>query len=68
MAIRVKIAEPRRETGARSREDPRRYKPHFVWAVRPCNESWRMENPLCDSEFQDSLKVRGASPQAEDSS
>ena len=27
-------------------EGPRRYRPHFVWAVRPSNESWRTENPL----------------------
>jgi hypothetical protein len=26
-------------------EEPRRYKPHFVWAVRPCNGSWRTEKP-----------------------
>jgi len=24
----------------------KRYKPHFVWAVRLCYESWRTENPL----------------------
>ena len=34
MTVRREIAEPRRETGARSPEDPMRYKPHFVWAVR----------------------------------
>jgi hypothetical protein len=27
-------------------EEARRYVPHFVWAVRPLNGSWRMENPL----------------------
>ena len=62
MTVRREIAEPRRETCARSREDLRRYKPHFVWAVRPCNEPWRTEKPLSDSELRDSLRVRGASP------
>jgi hypothetical protein len=45
-------AQPwRAETGltpsnAAASEGPRRYKPHFVWAVRPCNGSWRTEKPL----------------------
>src|SRR4029077_12246936 len=30
---------------AAASEGPRRYKPHFVWAVRPCNGSWRTEKP-----------------------
>jgi len=30
---------------AAASEGPRRYKPHFVWAVRPFNRSWRTENP-----------------------
>jgi hypothetical protein len=31
---------------AAASEGPRRYKPHFVWAVRPCNRSWRTEKLL----------------------
>ena len=31
---------------AAASESPRRYKPHFVWAVRPYNRSWRTEKPL----------------------
>src|ERR1041384_8095293 len=27
-------------------EGPRRYTPHFVWAVRPYTRPWRMEKPL----------------------
>src|SRR5436190_20053353 len=30
---------------AASSEEARRYVPHFVWAVRPCNGSWRTEKP-----------------------
>jgi hypothetical protein len=30
---------------AAASEGPRRYIPHFVWAVRPCNGSWRTEKP-----------------------
>jgi hypothetical protein len=39
---------------AAASEDRRRYKPHFVWAVRPCNGSWRTEKPLSDPDFRDS--------------
>jgi hypothetical protein len=39
-------AETRRSAGkAAASEGPRRYRPHFVWAVRPCNGSWRTEKP-----------------------
>jgi len=31
---------------AAASEGPRRYKLHFVWAVRPYNGSWRTEKPL----------------------
>jgi len=31
---------------AAASEGPRRYIPHFVWAVRPLNGSWRTERPL----------------------
>jgi hypothetical protein len=31
---------------AAASEGPRRYIPHFVWAVRPCNGSWRTEKPI----------------------
>jgi len=31
---------------AAASEEARRYVPHFVWAVRPCNASWRTEKPL----------------------
>jgi len=31
---------------ATASEGPRRYKPHFVWAVRPLHGSWRTEKPL----------------------
>jgi hypothetical protein len=31
---------------AAASEEARRYVPHFVWAVRPLNESWRTEKPL----------------------
>jgi len=31
---------------AAASEEPRRYKPHFVWAVRPLHGSWRTEKPL----------------------
>src|SRR5207247_4634903 len=31
---------------AAASEGPRRYRPHFVWAVRPCNGSWRTEKRL----------------------
>ena len=31
---------------AAASEEAKRYKPHFVWAVRPCNGSWRTEKPL----------------------
>ena len=27
-------------------EEPRRYRPHFVWAVRPFNGFWRTEKLL----------------------
>ena len=27
-------------------EGPRRYTPHFLWAVCPCKGSWRTEKPL----------------------
>jgi hypothetical protein len=30
---------------AAASEEVRRYIPHFVWAVRPCNGSWRTEKP-----------------------
>jgi hypothetical protein len=30
---------------AAASEEARRYIPHFVWAVRPCNGSWRTEKP-----------------------
>jgi len=51
MTVRREIAEARRETSARSPEAPMKYKPHFVWAVRPCHESWQTEKLLCDFEF-----------------
>src|SRR6185436_15940164 len=41
--VRGEIAKPRRETDARRRAGPRRYKPHFVGAVRPFDESWRTD-------------------------
>ena len=28
---------------ATASEEARRYVPHCVWAVRPCNESWQTE-------------------------
>ena len=31
---------------AAASEEARRYIPHFVWAVRHCNGSWRTEKPL----------------------
>jgi hypothetical protein len=31
---------------AAASEGPRRYKPHFVWAVRLYNGSWRTDNLL----------------------
>ena len=31
---------------AAASEGPRRYVPHFVWAVRPLDGSWRTEKPL----------------------
>ena len=31
---------------AAASEEARRYIPHFVWAVRPCNGTWRTEKPL----------------------
>ena len=31
---------------AASREEARRYVPHFVWAVRLCTVSWRTEKPF----------------------
>ena len=40
-------AKTRRSAGkATASEGPRRYIPHFVWAVRPYNGSWRPEEPL----------------------
>ena len=38
--------ETRRSAGkAAASKEARRYIPHFVWAVRPCNGSWRTEKP-----------------------
>ena len=31
---------------AATSEEARRYVPHFVWAVRPLNKSWRTDKPL----------------------
>src|SRR5713101_3529335 len=36
----------RSSSKAAASEGPRRYRPHFVWAVRPCNGSWRTEKRL----------------------
>jgi hypothetical protein len=38
---------------AAASEGPRRYKPHFVWAVRPRDGSWRTEKLLSDSDFRE---------------
>src|SRR5689334_7471204 len=39
-------AKTRRSAGkAAASEGPRRYTPHFVWAVRPYSRSWRTEKP-----------------------
>src|SRR5207245_6333302 len=35
---------------AATSEEPRRYIPPFVWAVRPWNGSWRTEKPVSDSD------------------
>ena len=54
-------AQPRRVKTRRSAgkaaasEEARRYVPHFVWAVRPCNGSWRTEKP--PTAFMTSMKL-----------
>ena len=49
-------AKTRRSAGkAAASEDPRRYQPHFVWAVHPFNGSWRTGKPFQRFQHRESL-------------